>query len=191
MPKENLHKNDFCYSFERWDLVPESKKALKNFVLDAFDNARGDISNPFTLGHVYFDHDSPLTKFTPKERGILMGRLEDAVKGKPFIGDSATSDLVLEELLFSVITFQAKMCLAVEDEEPEYKKSADQLREIYFLNTGEKAEDKDELLAWIEEELWYDMDWLSLPVDVKEYRKLFLSNKSLKSSKEDMSMGDM
>jgi hypothetical protein len=97
---------------------------------------------------------------------------------------------IKDKLLYSVVTFQADMCLAVEDEEPECKKSADQLREIYEINTGKKAKNNDEILDWMKDAPWYDMDWLTFPVDVKKYRKLHLDNKSLKASKEDMSIGE-
>jgi len=183
-PKEN----NFCYSFKRWDLAPESKKPFKKFVLEAIETCKDELGAFEGMDDVYFETGSPLREFSIKKQLLLLDNLKDAVSGKPFVGMSSTSDYILEELLYSVVGVCAEISLDREEECPYAKESAEQIREVYRLN-NENAKGKathSKILDWVKSDLWHDIDWASFKVDSREYEKIYLSGKSTKGKVKDL-----
>lgn len=184
-------KNEFCYSFKRWDISPDSKKTFKKFVLEAIETCKDDLVNFDGMDAVYFPEDSPIRKFSLEKQVLLLDRLTDAVTGKPFVGMSSTSDYVLEELLYRAVTSHVERSLDMEDECLYAKESAKQIREVYASNTPKEMVDEEDISGWAKDYLWQDIDWLSFPVDSKEYEKTYLNDKPHKGKVKDLPIFDI
>jgi len=172
-------KNEFCYNMKRWPVAKESKPLLKEVVLDAIDAARNDLENGMGIDGTYLSEDSVINDFTDKKKIILLNRLEDIINGKPFKGISSTTDLILEELLHSLVSSHVIITLDMNDGEDDednfFENYANQIKKIYLLNTGEKDADKQTIIDWFSDELWWDLDWEIFQIDTKAYDKKYLS----------------
>jgi hypothetical protein len=171
-------KNEFCYNMKRWPVAKESKPLLKEVVLDAIDAARNDLENGLGINGTYLYDDSIINDFTDKKKIVLLNRLEDIINGKPFKGISSSTDLILEELLHSVVHSHVIMTLdmddGTDDEDNFFAEYADRLKKIYLLNVDRKDADKQDIIDWFSDELWWDLDWKILKIDTKKYDKLYL-----------------
>jgi hypothetical protein len=172
-------KNEFCYNMKRWPVAEESKPLLKEVVLDAIDAARNDLENGMGIDGTYLSEDSVINDFTDKKKIILLNRLEDIINGKPFKGISSTTDLILEELLHSLVSSHVIITLDMndgeDDEDNYFENYANQIKKIYLLNTAEKDADKQTIIDWFTDELWWDLDWQIFQIDTKAYDKKYLS----------------
>jgi hypothetical protein len=167
-------KNEFCYNMKRWPVTKESKPLLKEVVLDAIDAARNDLENGIGIDGTYLSDDSVINDFTDKKKIVLLNRLEDAINGKPFVGASSSADMILEELLQSVVSSHVIMTFDMEDDE-EMEKYCNQIRKIYSLNTGKNNADNQTIIDWFDDgELWWDVDWKVLKIDTSHYNKTYL-----------------
>lgn len=173
------HKNEFCYNMKRWPVTEKSKELLKEVVLDAIDVARNDLENGMGIDGTYLYDDSVINDFTDKKKIVLLNRLEDIINGKPFKGISSSTDLILEELLHSVVHSHVIMTLdmndGMDDEDDYFKKYANKLKKIYLLNVDRKDADKQDIIDWFSDELWWDLDWQIFKIDTKAYNKIYLS----------------
>jgi len=171
--KTNTNKNQFCYNMRRWPVVKESKPLLKEVVLDAIDAARCDLENGIGIDGTYLLENSVLNDFSDKKKIVLLNRLEDAIKGKPFIGTSSSSDMVLEEFLHNVVTSHVIITFDMEETEG-MKKYCDQIRKIYSLHHDNKIPDNKTIIDWFSDELWWDLDWKIFQIDTKIYAQKHL-----------------
>jgi hypothetical protein len=167
--------NNFCYNMRRWPVAKESKRILKKLVLDAIDLARSSLEDNVGIDGTYLYNNSVLNEFSDKQKIVLLNRLEDAINGKPFIGVSSSSDLILEELLNSVLSSHVIMSLDFDGEDTYNTNYCNRIRKIYHLNGGEETDDRDDIFHWFENgELWWDQDWKIFQVDTKAYSKEYL-----------------
>jgi len=168
-------KNDFCYNMRRWPVEKESKPLLKEVVLDAIDAARCDLENGMGIDGSYLSDDSILNDFSDDKKIILLNNLENAIKGKPFSGISSSTDLILEELLHSVVTSHVIITFDMEDDS-EMKKYCNQIRKIYSLHHDDNIADNQTIIDWFGDELWWDLDWKMFQIDTKKYARKYLNN---------------
>jgi hypothetical protein len=176
---KNTHKNEFCYNMKNWPVAKESKPLLKEVVLDAIDAARNDLENGMGIDGSYLSEDSVINDFTDKKKIILLNRLEDIINGKPFKGISSSTDLILEELLHNLVSSHVIITLDMndgeDDEDNYFADYANRIKKIYLLNANEKDADKQTIIDWFSEELWWDLDWQVFQIDTKAYDKKYLS----------------
>lgn len=170
----NKTKNDFCYNMRRWPVNKEAKPLLKEIALDAIDAARCPLEDGVGIDGSYLSEDSVLNKFSDKHLIVLLNRLEDAIKGKPFIGSSTSSDMILEELLFEVLTSHVIITFDMQDDKYFEKYCDKKIRKIYSLHNDNIVDDDKTIIEWFKDDLWWDLDWQIFQVDTREYKKKYL-----------------
>ena len=168
-------KNEFCYSMKRWPLSDESKPLFKEIVLDAidFEQCLLEGMNPREVNGIWTYSKSALSKFTNKQMIALLDNLKQAVEGKPFFGVSASSDLLLEELLHCVLESHIDHMMDTCEEGDE---DLEKIRKAFALNTDRDISEysDEDIRDWYKEDIWWDKDWLMFEVDSKKYSKKFL-----------------
>lgn len=175
--KTNTNKNQFCYNMRRWPVNKEAKPLLKEIVLDAIDAARNDLENEMGIDGTYLSEDSIINDFSDKKKIALLNNLENAVKGKPFFGISSSTDLILEELLYNVVSSHVIITFDMEKGLDKYfKKYCDKIRKVYSLHHDDnKIPDNQTIIDWFSDELWWDMDWEIFQIDTKKYARKYIN----------------
>ena len=175
---QTITKNEFPYNVNRWPVNKSVRKPLVEIALDAIDMQLDlMISNkPDTLG---FPVGSPINKFSAKQQIELLNRLESALRGLPFVGNQE-EDLILEELLHTLLTGHVEYLFDMvgmgEDEDDQFwEDEINKIKKLYQLDTGDKKAEREDVIHWFEDSIWWDMDWQIFQIDTKKYKELYFA----------------
>jgi len=172
--KTDTNKNQFCYNMRRWPVNKEAKPLLKEIVLDAIDAARACLEDGMGIDGSYLSEDSIINDFSDEKKIVLLNNLENAVKGKPFSGISSSTDLILEELLYNVVSSHVIITFDMEDD-AYFRKYCNKIRKIYLLHQDDnKVPDNQTIIDWFSDDLWWDMDWEIFQIDTKKYAQKYI-----------------
>lgn len=183
--QQTITKNEFPYNIDRFPVKKSARKLLIKIILDAIDFQR-DLAKDsgFKLD---FPVGSPINKFTFKQQIELLNRLENAVQGKPFIGIQ-DEDLILEELLNTLLSSHVEYIfdMAQDDVEGYFTDDINQIKKVYQLDNGTKKAERENVVDWFENAIWWDQDWMIFKIDTKKYKALYFAptNKSNKKYAE-------
>jgi hypothetical protein len=178
-------QNEFPYNINRFPVKKSARKVLIEIILDEIDFQR-DLAKDsgFKLN---FPVGSPINKFSHKQQIELLNRLENAVQGKPFIGNQ-DSDLILEEILYTLLCNHVEYVfdMVQDDIEGHFTDQINQIKKVYQLLSGDKKTEREDVTNWFGEAIWWDHDWVIFKIDTKKYKELYFAptNKSNKKYAE-------